>query len=124
MGGFPDLKEERPVRVTKTAPKNEAVKAALLSALVIPGAGQCYNRQWGKGLFIAVVFTVATLAALIPLAYAAVQYLAQFAGGAAGGQPQPYLAMLAGKLPALATLVGASLLLYVYSIVDAYRGRR
>lgn len=100
--------------------RGKAVHAALLSALVIPGAGQIYNRCWGKGFALLILFLVCSLAVLIPITLAvAGYYLCMTAGNVdnAAKMLQP----LFDEWIHLAILAIASVGIYIYSIVEAYR---
>jgi TM2 domain-containing membrane protein YozV len=104
----------------RTASRADAAKAALLSALVIPGAGQMYNREWIKGVFIALVFLASSVMVLIYVTLAIVgRYLALAQGDAEAAiqATQPLWQM---KYP-LFTLLLVAIFLYLYSIFDAYR---
>ena len=100
--------------------QSDALKAALLSALVIPGAGQLFNREWVKSIFIMVVFLASSLGFLIPITLAVVGYylaMAQADGDAASRALQPMWTMQTQ----LITLVLVTIIIYVYSVIDAYR---
>ncbi|MGC9326790.1 MAG: hypothetical protein ACP5I1_04075 [Candidatus Hinthialibacter sp.] len=102
--------------------RSDAMRAAMLSAFVIPGAGQVYNGQWLKGLGILALSLLCFLALLIPVTLAIVgYYLSLSAGGVenAGQALQP----LVDRWIHLVVLAAACLGIYVYSIIDAYRGR-
>ena len=98
------------------------MRAALLSALVIPGAGQLYNCQWVKGIALIVLFLVCSLAVLIPITLAVVGYYISLG---AGNIDNAALALqpLIEEWIHLAVLVVASIGIYLYSIIDAYRQR-
>ncbi len=98
------------------------MQAALLSALVIPGAGQLYNCQWGKGIGILLVFLVASLAVLIPITLAIVGYYISLGSGNIDNAAQA-LKPISEEWVHLLVLLVASLGIYIYSIVDAYRFR-
>jgi len=99
--------------------KADAARAALLSAFVIPGAGQMYNRQWGKGVFLAILFLVASLFVLIVLTYTVVRYYLALQSDPE--QALKELRVLAETKWQLITLTLVSVVLYIYSIVDAYK---
>lgn len=108
--------------------KKEASKSALLSAVVIPGAGQMYNREWIKGLFISVIFTVSSLCLLIPITYAVIVYSLGWSDPASPSfQPvfqdaDPFTLIKERQLSFI-TLLVVSIILYVYAILDAYQAR-
>lgn len=84
--------------------------AGLLSA-VLPGLGQFYNRQWGKGLgFLLGVF-------LLVVALLGMADLEQLQRSAATGAPPVNI----GQLFLLSLLI---LVLAVWSIVDAARSAK
>ncbi len=109
--------------------RSDAAKSALLSALVIPGAGQLYNRQWVKGIFIAVIFTVASLSLLIPLTYDAILYYTGISNpnspsfNPAFQDANPFT-HLNERQYSIITLLVVSVVLYVYGIYDAYQTRK
>lgn len=100
--------------------RSEAAKAALLSAFVIPGAGQIYNGQWFKGIFLAIVFLIASVAFLIPVTVAVVGYYLAIGQGDTITAERALQSGLGMKYQ-LAVLFLVSLVLYLYSIVDSYR---
>ncbi|MEW6236658.1 MAG: hypothetical protein AB1656_14840 [Candidatus Omnitrophota bacterium] len=102
--------------------KGEAAKAALLSALVLPGAGQMYNRQWIKGLFLGLLFLAASLAVLIPLTLAAAGYYLAL-NSESLDSIEKSLQPIKDMMLSLIVLAVSSIVLYVYSIVDAYAQR-
>ncbi|MFB3788858.1 MAG: DUF5683 domain-containing protein [bacterium] len=103
--------------------RGEAWKAALLSALVLPGAGQLYNRQWLKGFLVLALFLAASLGVLIPLTLVMVNYYLNLGAGNVEAAEQSLLSMNSQWIQ-MAFLVLASFGIYVYSIVDAYRHNR
>lgn len=107
-------------QVPSSIHKSDAVKAALLSAFVVPGAGQIYNRQWAKGIGLCILFLAASLGVLIPITLALVGYYLSLSAGsveAAGNAVRPVF----DHWMSLLALSAASVFLYVYSIIDAYR---
>ena len=104
-------------------PRSEAMKAALLSALVVPGAGQLYNRQWAKAAFVGIVFLIASLALLIPIGYFLAMYFLQIGQGNVE-QAADSLQFLRDEFYTFCVLAVASIALYVYSIYDAYVERK
>lgn len=100
--------------------RSRSAQAALLSALVIPGAGQIYNGQWGKGIFIAVLFLTSSLAVLVPISLAVVGYYLCITAGNVDNAGQALQPMLDQWIH-LVVLACATVGVYVYSIVDAYR---
>lgn len=113
------------VETNRTSPskKGDAVKAALLSALVVPGAGQMYNKQWGKGLFILFTFLLASLGALLPITLIMINYSMNLSQGnldAATASLNP----MKDVQSRLIVLISISMILYIYSIVDSYWVRK
>lgn len=100
--------------------KGHASKAALLSALVVPGAGQLYNRQWLKGAITMVVFTVASLAVLIPVGYAVALYLIHIGQGNVE-QATRAVQYVYDSWINLTFLTLVTIFVYIYSVIDAYR---
>ncbi|MBI1388357.1 MAG: hypothetical protein GC154_07910 [bacterium] len=101
------------------ANRGEAIKAAMLSALVIPGAGQWYNRQWLKGTFVCLVFLIASLAVLLPLGYFIAMYYIQI-GQNNLDQAEKSIQFLRNEFSNFCILAFSSIVLYIYSIWDAY----
>lgn len=104
---------------TDTRKRGEATKAALLCALFIPGSGQLYNRHYTRGAIMMVVFTAASLAVLVPVAYSIALYFIHL-GNANPEQAALALNYLYDNGLNLAFLTLVSIGLYIYSIVDAY----
>ncbi len=103
--------------------KSSALKAALLSAFVLPGAGQIFNRQWGKGLFLGLMFLVASLSVLIPLTLIVAGYYIALGSGSVEALEAP-IQNLKDMMWSLIVLAIVSLVLYIYSVVDAYKQRQ
>ncbi len=102
--------------------KGDAVKAALLSAVVVPGAGQIFNKEWLKGLLLAVLFLVASLSVLVPITLALVAYYLHIGEGNAEAAIQS-LQIVRNSWIYFVLLIVASGVVYIYSIVDAYKKR-
>lgn len=111
---------ENKTKASGKSQHGDAVKAAMLSALVIPGAGQLLNRQWGKGFGIMLLFLVTSLAVLVPITLAMLGYYLNIASGNVDNAAQA-LQGLRGEWIHIVVLVIVSIAVYVYSIVDAYR---
>lgn len=105
--------------MNKDPRRSEAMKAALLSALVIPGAGQLYNREWVKAIFVIVVFLIASLGFLLPVGYFLAMYFLEIGQGNVEQAGQS-LQFLWDEIYTLCVLLFSSAVLYVYSIWDAY----
>jgi TM2 domain-containing membrane protein YozV len=112
-----------PQPISPALGKSEAAKAALLSALLIPGAGQLYNREWTKGGFILFTFLLASLGALIPITLVAINYYMTVAQGNLDAAAASLLPMREAW-SRLVILILISILLYIYSILDAYKVRK
>jgi TM2 domain-containing membrane protein YozV len=97
------------------------VKAALLSALVIPGLGQLYKGEKVKGVILIIIVNIFILAAL----YMIFKYLAPFIFSAAmkgeydTGMIQEHLH---SGGPAVRFLLAAFCGLWLYSWIDAALG--
>lgn len=102
--------------------KGRMAKAALLSALLIPGAGQIFNREWAKGVFVALVFLAASLALLIPLGYGVALYYLELHQGNLEQADKAWVFIRENTLNFIFLGV-CSMALYIYSIWDAYRRR-
>jgi hypothetical protein len=103
--------------------KGRAAKAAMLSALVIPGAGQIFNREWAKGVFLGLVFLAASLALLIPLGYGAALYALEMHQGNLEQADKAWVFIRENTLNFIFLGV-CSVALYIYSIWDAYKRRQ
>jgi TM2 domain-containing membrane protein YozV len=104
----------------KTSNSGNAMKAALLSALVVPGAGQIFNRQWSKGIVIAILFLIASLAVLVAIGLMLVGYYISLSAGNVEGAANSIQKVTENWI-SLLFLTVMSVVLYIYSIVDAYR---
>jgi TM2 domain-containing membrane protein YozV len=102
---------------------SEAMKAALLSAFVLPGLGQMYNRQWGKGLFVAFTFLLSSLGVLIPVTIGVASYYIA-AAQADLEKASAALDPIKNVWIHLIVLTVLSVILYIYSIVDSYKTRK
>jgi hypothetical protein len=99
----------------------ENMKAALLSALVLPGVGQFYRGHKVKGAILVLSVTVLLLIAVI-LAAMAIQDALHGTGGSVGMDPVILAGRLSNWVPAALWLLGAFLCLWVYGIADALLG--
>ncbi len=104
----------------KEKQKSDAVKAALLSAFVIPGAGQFYNREWLKGIFVAILFLTASLSVLVPITIGIILYYSNLGGGDIEQASKAIRSIWEARIQ-LIVLAVCSIILYVYSVIDAYR---
>lgn len=104
---------------------NRASKAALLAALVFPGAGHFYLRLYGRGLVLA----LASLAALYVIGVNAAQVVQVLLAKLQTGRIPPDLFTLTREVLAQMRQVGPSLrgatlvltLCWVAGILDAHR---
>ncbi len=103
--------------------RSDAMKAALLSAVILPGVGQLFNRQWVKGAVVSILFLLASLSVLIPLTLVAANYFVAIGSGSVQEMQEP-LDTIKKMWGSLVVLVVCSLILYVYSIIDAYKQRK
>jgi TM2 domain-containing membrane protein YozV len=96
----------------------ENVKAALLSALVLPGVGQIYRGRTVKGgILIALVSLVLVVfATLAVLAAQNIQQVVQVSGTV---DAAALVDGLRSRIPAFLWLGGVLLAVWVYGIVDA-----
>lgn len=99
----------------------ENIKAALLSALVLPGAGQIYRGRRLKGAILVIAVTFLLIVGFI-LVVMAVQDALQGSGSPSGMDPVALAERLRGWLPAMLWLGGAFLCLWVYGVADALLG--
>ncbi len=111
---------ENKTQASGKSQRGDAMKAALLSALVLPGAGQLLNRQWVKAIVIILLFLSATSAVLVPITNAMLRYYLNIASGNLDNATQS-LQLLNDEWIHLVVLFIASIVVYIYSIVDAYR---
>jgi hypothetical protein len=96
----------------------ENIKAALLSALVLPGVGQIFRGHKLKGGILILSVTILLLAAFI-LAAVAMQDVLHGSGSAGTMDPVAVAGRLRTWIPAALWLAGALLCLWVYGIADA-----
>ncbi|MGA7827200.1 MAG: hypothetical protein WCA04_06045 [Geobacteraceae bacterium] len=96
----------------------ENVKAALLSALVLPGVGQIYRGRTVKGgILIALVSIV--LLIFVVVAVMAAQDILQVVRVSGTVDATALVESLRGRLPAFLWLGGALLCVWTYGVVDA-----
>jgi TM2 domain-containing membrane protein YozV len=97
----------------------ENFKAALLSALVLPGVGQLYRGRVVKGGILVALVTIVLLIMVFLAALAAqdVLHVVRVTGTIDAG----ILAeRLQGRMPAVLWLAGILFCLWLYGIVDAF----
>ena len=95
------------------------IKAALLSAFVLPGLGQFIKGDRVKGTILIVLVNIFILAALFFVLQGMGELLAtaRFSGMAAAEQVMA--ALESGKGPAVRVILAAFFALWVYGVVDA-----
>lgn len=100
------------------------VKAALLSAFVLPGLGQLYKGAKVKGGIILVIINLFLLVALFLVLQGMGEFLvtARFSGMAAAEKVIDTLK--GGQGPAVRILLAAFTGLWIYSVVDALTGKK
>ncbi|MRR34063.1 hypothetical protein EG829_05080 [bacterium] len=96
----------------------ENIKAALLSALVLPGVGQFYRGRKLKGGILILLVTILLLAAAVLLAAVVRDFM--HAARLAGDMDAALAAgLLRSWAPAALWLGGAFFCLWLYGVVDA-----
>jgi hypothetical protein len=99
----------------------ENVKAALLSALVLPGVGQFYRGRKVKGALLVLFVTVLLLVAVI-MGAMAIQDALRGIGSAGVMNPAVIAERLRGWAPSALWLLGAFLCIWVFGVADALLG--
>jgi TM2 domain-containing membrane protein YozV len=94
----------------------KSIIAPLCSALVVPGLGQILNRQFRKGLILLGLVFVLFIAAAVKLAFI-INALTPASDPAETSQTA---AFSGGDLFLVAGIAAAFLILWVYSLVDAF----
>ena len=98
------------------------VKAALLSALVLPGLGQLYKGDRTKGVLLIISVNIFIMVALYMLIrHVAPLILSSRMNGAF--DTQVILERLHGRGPAVRLLLAAFCVLWMYSWIDAAVGK-
>jgi len=91
--------------------------AALLSAFVFAGAGQIYNRQFVKGMLLAVFYGILLYITMKPFIASYSEYISQVAKAASVEDrpaPPPLVTNTNEALTLLSTLV------WLYAVIDAH----
>jgi TM2 domain-containing membrane protein YozV len=97
----------------------ENVKAALLSAIVLPGVGQIYRGRLVKGGILVALVTVVLLVFAI-LAVLAMQDVLQVTRVSGTVDAVAIAERLRGRLPAAMVLGGIFLCIWLYGVADAF----
>jgi len=100
---------------------NKNVKAALLSAFILPGVGQIYLGRRVKGGVLILMVTVLLLIFIV-LVLIGMQDLFQAYSVSGGADIAVFEGRLRRWAPAALTLGVALFLVWGYGIVDAFRG--
>jgi TM2 domain-containing membrane protein YozV len=98
----------------------ENVKAALLSALVLPGVGQIYRGRAVKGGILIVLVSIVLLIFVV-LAALAVQDILQVVRVSGSVDAVALAENLRTRLPAFLWLGGILFCLWIYGVMDALR---
>ena len=117
------MNQPNAVTPPETNPQTEAWKAALLSALIIPGAGQLFNQQWIKGFFVLFIFLISSLGVLLPITIGLVRYTTASLQGSMD-EANAVVATLMAYWISMLILTLVSIVLYVYSIIDSFQTRK
>lgn len=97
----------------------ENVKAALLSAVVLPGVGQLYRGRLVKGGILVVLVTIMLLIFAV-LAVLAIQDVLQVTRVSGSVDAVAVAERLRGRLPAATVFGGIFFCIWVYGVVDAF----
>lgn len=102
---------------------SRALKAALLSAFILPGMGQLYNRKplKGAGLVILMSFFIIGLAGMLFVKLGQAAEILTAEQAAKGGFSALALAFREVDLTWLIVLLGIMAVIWLLGIVDAYR---
>ncbi|MDD2335035.1 MAG: hypothetical protein PHD01_00490 [Geobacteraceae bacterium] len=99
----------------------ENIKAALLSALVLPGVGQFYRGRTVKGGVLVVLVSIVLLIFVV-LAVRAVQDVLHVVRITGRIEDVAVVDSLRGHLPSLLWLGGILFCVWIYGVVDAFLG--
>ena len=101
----------------------KAILSSLGSALVIPGLGQILNQEFRKGLLLLLAVFLIFVGGCVKLAL--IINVLMKSTSTTGGDPQRLLlAIKAEKLGWLWVLVALFAVIWVYSVIDAFRSGR
>jgi len=116
------LRSRRRNSVAEPTTRNRTV-AVLLSGLVWPGAGQIYNRERAKGLVFIAVSGLAGLVFMVKAAGILIEGLGADPAALSLDEMQALSDRLQGN-PILAASSLVLTLVWLWGIIDAYRGAR
>lgn len=97
------------------------VKAALLSALVLPGVGQIYRGRLVKGGILLALVTIVLLI-FVFLVVMSIHDLLEVARVSGRIDAASLTELLRGRMPGTVSLGGIFLCIWIYSVVDALFG--
>lgn len=97
------------------------VKAALLSALVLPGVGQIYRGRLVKGGILLAMVTIVLLI-FVFLAVISIHDLLEVARESGKIGAASLAERLQGRMPGMVSLGGIFLCIWIYSVADALFG--
>jgi Zn-dependent protease len=101
----------------------KAIMSPLCSGLVIPGLGQIINQDLKKGIIILCAVFALFVAGIIRLLQ--IVYSVFRSGHTDLSDPQALMAKLGAEDPTMLWIIGVAFaILWIYAVVDAYRGGR
>lgn len=106
----------------KVGDMKENIKAALLSAFVLPGVGQFYRGRFLKGGVLIILMTILLIVAFILVA-CVVQGVVHAPPLPSQVPVDPFAALLGKLKPMLKWLGGAFLCIWIYGVADALLGK-
>lgn len=101
----------------------KAIMSPLCSGLVIPGLGQIINQDLKKGIIILCAVFALFVAGIIRLLQ--IVHSVFRSGHTDLSDPQALMAKLGAEDPTMLWIIGVAFaILWIYAVVDAYRGGR